>query len=76
MLFDEGRAVADGVSGRLRWELRLTWLGGVRILDRLERAGFDVFNVRPALGPSDAPAILWGALAWPPSRTTQARAKA
>jgi hydroxysqualene synthase len=76
MLFDEGRAVTDGVSGRLRWELRLTWLGGVRILDRLERAGFDVFHDRPALGPSDAPAILWGALAWPPGRTTQARAKA
>jgi phytoene synthase len=76
MLFDEGRAVADGVSGRLRWELRLTWLGGVRILDRLERARFDVFHGRPALGPSDAPAILWGALAWPPGRTTQARAKA
>jgi phytoene synthase len=75
-LFDEGRAVADGVSGRLRWELRFTWLGGVRILDRLERAGFDVFEKRPALGPSDAPAILWGALAWPPGRTTHARAKA
>jgi phytoene synthase len=75
-LFDEGRAVADGVSGRLRWELRFTWLGGVRILDRLERAGFDVFEKRQALGPSDAPAILWGALAWPPGRTTHARAKA
>jgi squalene synthase HpnC len=76
VLFDEGRAVADGVSGRLRWELRFTWLGGVRILDRLERARFDVFQDRPALGPSDAPAILWGALAWPPGRTTHARAKA
>jgi squalene synthase HpnC len=76
VLFDDGRAVADGVSGRLRWELRFTWLGGVRILDRLERARFDVFQDRPALGPSDAPAILWGALAWPPGRTTHARAKA
>jgi squalene synthase HpnC len=63
-LFDEGRAVADGVSGRLRWELRLTWLGGVRILDRLERAGFDVFRQRPSLGAADAPVILWRALAW------------
>jgi squalene synthase HpnC len=75
-LFDEGRAVADGVSGRLRWELRFTWLGGVRILDRLERARFDVFQDRPSLGPSDAPAILWGAVAWPPGRATHARAKA
>jgi squalene synthase HpnC len=63
-LFDEGRGVADGVSGRLRWELRLTWLGGVRILDRLERDGFDVFRRRPSLGPADAPVIVWRALAW------------
>jgi phytoene synthase len=63
-LFEEGRGVADGVSGRLRWELRLTWLGGVRILDRLERGGFDVFRRRPSLGPADAPVIVWRALAW------------
>jgi squalene synthase HpnC len=63
-LFAEGRGVADGVPGRLRWELRLTWLGGVRILDRLERDGFDVFRRRPSLGPADAPVIVWRALAW------------
>ncbi len=32
-LFAAGRGVCDGVGGRLRWELRLTWLGGARILD-------------------------------------------
>ena len=63
-LFDRGRAVCDGVSGRLRWELRFTWLGGVRVLDRLERGGFDVFRARPSLGPADAPALLAGALGW------------
>jgi phytoene synthase len=52
------------VGGRLRWELRLTWLGGVRILDRLERTGYDVFARRPALSAADAPALLWGALTW------------
>jgi hypothetical protein len=36
----------------------------VRILDRLERDGFDVFRRRPALGPADAPVIVWRALAW------------
>ena len=35
-LFDRGRAVCDGVGGRLRYELRATWLGGTRILERLE----------------------------------------
>jgi len=63
-LFAEGRAVCDGLRGRLRYELRLTWLGGMRILDRLEQAGFDVFTARPTLGSSDVPALLWGAVAW------------
>ena len=63
-LFAEGRAVCDGLNGRLRYELRLTWLGGMRILDRLERAGFDVFAARPALGGSDVPGLIWSALSW------------
>lgn len=63
-LFDRGRPVCDLVSGRLRWELRFTWLGGVRILDRLEAVRYDVFRARPALGPRDVPALAWGALRW------------
>jgi hypothetical protein len=58
--------VCDGVSGRLKWELRFTWLGGVRILDRLAHAEFDVFTSRPALGPADVPALTWQALRWQP----------
>ncbi len=71
-LFNEGRAVCDGVSGRLRYELRATWLGGTRILDRLDEAGFDVFANRPALGAADALVIAWGTVLWRathPSRT-------
>jgi len=63
-LFDQGRAVCDGVSGRLGWELRLTWLGGARILERLERHGFDAFAHRPTLGWEDGPVLLWRALTW------------
>jgi phytoene synthase len=63
-LFEEGRAVADGVQGRLRWELRATWLGGVRVLDRLERVGFDVFRARPTLGWPDVPVLAWRMLRW------------
>jgi hydroxysqualene synthase len=62
--FAAGRPVCDGVRGRLRFELRLTWLGGVRILDRIERAGFDVCSSRPSLGAADVPTLVWGALAW------------
>ena len=63
-LFDEGRPVADGVRGRLRWELRATWLGGVRILDRMESVGFDVFRKRPTLGWPDALVIGARTLTW------------
>ncbi len=63
-LFDRGRAVCDGVTGRLRYELRATWLGGLRVLDQLEASGFDVFHARPSLGMSDVPALAWGAVWW------------
>jgi squalene synthase HpnC len=63
-LFAEGRPVADAVHGRLRYELRATWLGGVRILDKLEAARYDVFARRPTLGRADALAILWHTIAW------------
>jgi hydroxysqualene synthase len=63
-LFDQGRFVCDAVSGRLRLELRFTWLGGRRILWRLERDDFDVFLRRPALGAADLPALLWQAMTW------------
>jgi squalene synthase HpnC len=62
--FERGRAVCDGVDGRLGFELRLTWLGGRRILSRLERADYDVFHRRPALGAPDVPVLLWQATAW------------
>jgi len=63
-MFLRGREVADLVHGRLRLELRLTWLGGWRILERLERQQFDVFGRRPALGAADVPLLLWRAATW------------
>jgi phytoene synthase len=63
-LFVAGRPVCDAVRGRLRWELRFTWLGGMRILERTEAVGFDVFAHRPRLRSTDAPRLLWRALRW------------
>ena len=63
-LFAAGRPVADSVRGRLRWELRATWLGGMRILDRLAAGGYDVFTARPTLGTIDAVVIAGRALTW------------
>jgi len=53
-LFDDGRPLCDAVSGRLRWELRLTVQGGLRILEKIELADYDVFTRRPRLGAADA----------------------
>ena len=63
-LFALGRPVCDGVTGRLRLELRVTWLGGLMVLDRFERSGFDVFKARPAVRPVDFPRLLWRAARW------------
>ena len=69
LLFDEGRYVCDGVRGRLRYELRVTWLGGIRILDRLERSRFDVIRRRPTLWIGDALLIAPLLIAWRPTAT-------
>jgi hydroxysqualene synthase len=63
-LFDRGRAVCDGVRGRLRYELRATWLGGRRILERVDRRCRDLLTYRPALGPADLPALVAGTMTW------------
>jgi hypothetical protein len=68
-LFARGRDVCDGVGGRLRLELRATWIGASHVLDRLEADAFDVFTVRPALSAADAPLLAWRLLTWRRSRT-------
>jgi phytoene synthase len=65
--FRRGRAVCDGVRGRLRFELRATWVGGRRILKRVDEARADLLDYRPTLGARDVPAILWRAAVWGPA---------
>ena len=62
--FAAGRAVCDGVSGRLRYELRFTWLGGRRILERVHDVRRDLLTVRPTISGRDLPALVWGAARW------------
>jgi len=58
-LFEQGSPLSTALDGRLRYEIRATWLGGMRILNRIERDGFDVFSHRPTLGIGDAAWIAW-----------------
>jgi len=64
-LFDAGRPLCDHVRGRLRYELRATWLGGVRILDRLESIRFNLVERRPTLRAADVPWLVGSMVAWP-----------
>ena len=66
-LFAAGRPLCDGVSGRLRFELRATWLGGMRILEQLEARRFDPLASRPRLTVGDMPRLAWRMATW--SRT-------
>lgn len=54
-----GASLATRLPGRVGWELRLVVQGGLRILERIEGAGYDVFRHRPTLGPAD-----WVCMAW------------
>ena len=71
-LFRRGRPVCDVLRGRLRYELRATWLGGMRVLQKTRDVQFDVFRHRPTVGAADAIVIAWKALTWPatPRSTT------
>jgi phytoene synthase len=66
-LFGRGRPLCDRVGRELRFELRLTWLGGCRILDRVEAAGYDVFRRRPRHRVLDKLALAFSAWRWRPA---------
>lgn len=62
-LFERGRTLPSLVSGRLAIELRLTWLGGMRILERIEELGYDTLNARPTITITDKIKLLVKSLA-------------
>jgi squalene synthase HpnC len=47
--FERGSGLPELVSPELRLQLRLTWLGGMSILSKIESVGYDVFRRRPSL---------------------------
>ena len=57
-----GAPLATRLPGRIGWELRLVIQGGLRILERIEAANYDVFRRRPTLGKPDYLLMAWRAL--------------
>ena len=53
-----GRDLGKTLPGRVGLEIRTTVQGGLRILEKIERAGFDVFRRRPTLKAFDWPLLL------------------
>ncbi len=64
-LFARGRPLCDLLGADLRFEMRLTWLGGSSILDAIEAAGHDVFRRRPRHGLLGKARLAWRAWRWP-----------
>lgn len=52
-LFTEGKPLVSAVSRDLRAELRLTWFGGSKILEKIEILDYDVLQKRPLLSRKD-----------------------
>jgi squalene synthase HpnC len=57
-MFERGKPLCTLVNGRLGLELRSVWLGGMRILDRIEHNDYDVFARRPVITSTDKLRIL------------------
>jgi phytoene synthase len=57
-----GAPLARSLPGRIGFELRLMVCGGLRILEKIEAVGYDVFRRRPQLGASDWPLLCSRAL--------------
>jgi phytoene synthase len=53
-----GAPLGRSLPGRIGLEIRATVQGGLRILDKIEAAGYDVFRKRPVLGAFDWPMLL------------------
>ncbi len=52
-LFDEGREIINYLSGRFKYEIIWTISGGEKILSKIRKNAFNVFDYRPVLNKSD-----------------------
>lgn len=61
-----GAPLALAIPGRFGWELRLVVQGGLRILEAIEAADYDVFRRRPKLAKPDWLRLVWRAVRMKP----------
>ena len=52
-LFDEGRDINNYLSGRFKYEIKWTISGGEKILSKIRKNDFNVFDYRPVLNKFD-----------------------
>jgi squalene synthase HpnC len=63
-LLERSRFMIEQIGDDLAVEMALIWLGGARILDKIERAGAGVLSRRPRLDALDKARVVGQALAW------------
>jgi len=61
-IFDQGSPLTKKLRGLLRLEIRLTWLGGTKILRKIEALEYDTLNHRPTVGKADMTLLFFQAL--------------
>ena len=74
-LFEQGRALPEKVGRELRRQLRVTWLGGMSILEKIQAVRYDVFRRRPSLSVADFLKLYVKSWSTPSSRTHMMQSK-
>jgi squalene synthase HpnC len=59
-LFREGLKLVDTLDGRLKLDVALFSLGGIKVLDAIERQSYDVLSRRPALSRATKARLMLG----------------
>jgi squalene synthase HpnC len=63
-LFERGRPLCDLVGRDLGFELKLIWLAGRSVLNKIERSGYEVLARRPVLSLADKARLVVRATHW------------
>jgi squalene synthase HpnC len=58
-MFEKGRPLLAYLNSPEKYEIALVWLGGMRILEKLDKNKYDVLNRRPTVGFLDTIVILF-----------------